>query len=245
MSTRKIKKTPVEAITLMKYLAGCPDYCSRRERAEANRRAQLLELKERAAPVIQDLRENGYNVDSIDELRRAGISYRSAVPILIRWLPNIAHPGVKESIVRALSVPWAKGVASKALLEEFRSLPTEQEYFCLKWAIGNALSVVATDAVFDELVELVRDKRHGRAREMLAVALGNMKNPAAVDVLIELLGDEEVAGHAIMALGKLKAEKARPYIERFLDHPKAWVRREAKKALAKLDKAQARRSGGK
>jgi len=46
-------------------------------------------------------------------------------------------------------------------------------------------------------------------------------------------------------LGKLKAEKARPYIERFLDHPKAWVRREAKKALAKLDKAQARRSGGK
>ena len=73
---------------------------------------------------------------------------------------------------------------------------------------------------------------------MVAVALGNMKDPRAVDVLIELLEDEEVAGHALLALGKLKSSKAKPYIEPFLGHPKAWVRKEAKRALAKIDKAK-------
>jgi len=195
--------------------------------------------------VTEALRRLGMDVTSVFDLLLWGDPYPRAVPVLLDYLPRVQNKGIKEGIVRALTVKEARGKADKALVSEFRSLPAEQQYFSLKWAIGNALSVVATDAVFDELVELVRDKRHGRAREMLAVALGNMKNPAVVDVLIELLGDEEVAGHAIMALGKLKAEKARPFIERFLEHPKAWVRREAKKALAKLDKAQARRSGGK
>lgn len=49
-----------------------------------------------------------------------------------------------------------------------------------------------------------------------------------------LLDDEEVAAYAVMVLGKLKAPEARAGIEGFLDHPEAWVRKEAKKALAKL-----------
>jgi len=73
---------------------------------------------------------------------------------------------------------------------------------------------------------------------MLALSLGNMKNQRAEDVLIDLLDDDEVAGHAIIALGKLKSKKAYPAIKRFLIHPKSWVRNEAKKALAKIDKAE-------
>jgi HEAT repeat protein len=64
-----------------------------------------------------------------------------------------------------------------------------------------------------------------------------MKDPRAVDVLIDLLDDDDVAGHAVVGLGKLRASKARQRVEEFLAHPKAWVRREAKRALAKIDKA--------
>jgi len=71
---------------------------------------------------------------------------------------------------------------------------------------------------------------------MLVIALGKMKNPHAVDLLIELLGDDEVVGHALAALGKRRDQKARPCIERLLNHPKAWVRGEAKKAIAKLNR---------
>jgi len=34
----------------------------------------------------------------------------------------------------------------------------------------------------------------------------------------------------------LKAKQARSDVEKFLTHPKAWVRREAKKALKKIDR---------
>jgi HEAT repeat protein len=56
-------------------------------------------------------------------------------------------------------------------------------------------------------------------------------------VLIDLLDDDEVVGHAIIALGKLKSKKAYPAIERFATHPKAWIRKEAKKALARIEKS--------
>jgi HEAT repeat protein len=95
---------------------------------------------------------------------------------------------------------------------------------------------VADASVFDDLVELVRDKRHGQAREMLAPALANTKHPRAVEVLIELLDDEEIAGHAVYALRLLAPPEARSAIERFVNHPKTWVRNQAKRALAKIEK---------
>ena len=134
---------------------------------------------------------------------------------------------------------WAKPIAARPLIREFLKAPDSEE-FGLKWAIGNALSVVADDSVFDDIVALVKDKRHGRAREMLAVALANMKNPKAVDVLIELLDDEEIAGHALSALRKLAPPEAREAIEPFVNHPKTWVRNEAKRALKKIDNKPAR-----
>ena len=69
---------------------------------------------------------------------------------------------------------------------------------------------------------------------MLALALGNMHNPRAVDVLTDLLDDEEVVGYAVMALGKLRASAARERLETLTKHPNKWVRREAQKALSRL-----------
>lgn len=56
-------------------------------------------------------------------------------------------------------------------------------------------------------------------------------------MLVELLDDDEVVCHAVVALGKLDAQAAKPAIERLLDHPKPWVRKEAEHALAKIQKA--------
>lgn len=191
-----------------------------------------------AAPVIADLSEAGFNIERIDDLYHQKLDYKSAIPILLKWLPRIENLAVKETIVRALSVPWAKPLAAPALITEFHKIPNEFKFnIGIKWAIGSALEVVADDQVFTEIVDLVNDRRHGPAREMLAVSLGNMKDPRAQDVLIGLLSDEEVAGHAIMALGKLRSKKARQAIEPFVTHPKTWVRNEAKKALVRIDKA--------
>lgn len=218
-------------------------------RAEAPILAELVQLGfqlERVSDLYSKLRSDVFDTDEkvlqverVSDLYRKPIDYRAAIPVLLKWLPQASNLDVKETLVRALTVKWAKPVAARPLIEEFRKAP-ETEESGLKWAIGNALSVVADASVLDDIVELVRDKRHGRAREMLAVALSNMKDPQAVDVLIGLLDDEEVAGHALVALRKLAPPEARSAIERFVDHPKTWVRNEARRALAKVDKKLAR-----
>jgi HEAT repeat protein len=234
MSNPKPPKKSVTASELMAQLQQDPQYQVRMQQTEAQRQESIQRHRLAAEPVVQDLRNAGFDVENIDELRRSGIDYEAAIPLLLKWLPLIAESAVKDSIVRALSVPWARQAAARPLIGQFHAAPDTAAD--LKWTIGNALAVVADDDVFNEIAELARDKRNGKSREMLAVALGNMRNPAAVDVLIKLLEDDEVAGHALMGLAKLKAHRARPYIERFLKHPKAWVRKEASKALAKLNK---------
>jgi hypothetical protein len=201
------------------------------------KRQRLIAINsEASAPVLADLAEAGFNLEWISDLYSQKLNYKGVIPILLEWLPRIENLDVKEDIVRALSVPWAKSVAAPLLVSEFNKLEDESNTG-IKWAIANALSVVADDRVFTEIVSIVNDRRHGKAREMLAISLGNMKDPRAQDVLIGLLGDEVVVGHAIMALGKLKSKKARQEIESFTTHSKSWVRMEAKKALAKIDKA--------
>ena len=118
------------------------------------------------------------------------------------------------------------------MLEEFHKAATREA--SIGWVIGNALEVLADDSVFDEVAKIATDKRHGRSREMVVAALGNMKNPRAKDILIALLDDDEVAGYAVMGLGRQKAKEAKERIEPFLRHPQEWVRNEAKKALRRI-----------
>jgi len=186
--------------------------------------------------LLSDLAAAGYEVGSVSELRTSGTRYRAAVPVLLKWLPLAASLAEKEEIVRALSVPWARTAALAPLIEEFRALPApaEPREELFRWAVGNGIEVLWDDGRFDELVDLARDQRFGKAREMVVLGMGRSKRPEAGDVLIALLDDPVVSGHAVKALGKLKVSRARPGLERMTSDRRAWVRREAEKALSKL-----------
>lgn len=69
---------------------------------------------------------------------------------------------------------------------------------------------------------------------MLVLGLARSNDTRVVPMLTGLLGDEDVVAHAVIALGKLRPPGVRPAIERLLGHPQLLVRREAKKALARL-----------
>ena len=211
-----------------------PVHIARVQEMERQRKMAIEENLRELAPLYKELADAGYKVNSLSELVTL-FPCKEVIPILLKWLPTLQRRDTKESVVRALSVPWAKPIAAKPLIAEFLKAP-ESEMLGLKWAIGNALEVLADDSFFEDIRELVLDRRHGRSREMLVLALGKMKNPKAADLLIDLLGDDEVAVNAIMALRKLNAKKALPFIERFANHPKAWIRQEAKKAIIKLQK---------
>jgi HEAT repeat protein len=186
--------------------------------------------------ILADLTAVGYPTRSLADLRHSGLRYREAVPVLLRWLVQVNDPKVKEEIVRALSVPWAGPTATRPLIEQFRLVDDaiDPNGMGLRWAIGNALDVLFDDSNFDALSQLAADRRFGPARQMIVLGLGKSKRPEAVHTLLDLVDDPDVDGHAVKALGKLKAPAARAALEGKLDDRRAWVRSEARKALAKL-----------
>jgi hypothetical protein len=168
--------------------------------------------------------------------------YERAAPILIKWLPRVRTPGLKELIARSLAgEPTAVGGA-EALVREFRGAPPSE--WSLKWAIGNTLSSIADADLANDLIGLLQDRSHGLGRQMLCEALRKTGDPRAPAVLIDLIGDPDVAGHAIAALRNYGPKsslphlrRARPALEHVVDDASAtdFARRMAKKALERLD----------
>jgi hypothetical protein len=171
--------------------------------------------------------------------------YARAAPILIRWLPLVRTPAVKEAIARSLTgEPEANGPAARALVDEFRRAPGTAEWDAAKWAYGNALSTLADVSVADDLIELLQDRRQGRARQMLCQAIRRTKDPRAADVLIQLIRDPDIGGHAIWALRSYGPKSSIPHLQRarspleeVLADPTVtdFAKRMAKKSLERID----------
>lgn len=191
--------------------------------------------------LVRELADVGVPVLDIWDLVNARTAqYPVAIPILLDWLEHLDArvPGperdrLREGLIRALTVKAARPAAAPVMIDQFKRAiaagrPGEA------WAIGNALSVVADDSLFDELAALASDPNNGTARQMIVHGLSGSRHPLAIRLLVDLLADDDVAAHAAIALGKLKAATARPALEALLDHPRPLVRREAKKALAKI-----------
>ncbi len=233
------KRRRVTAEELIQELQQDSEYqghvADRRRFLEARRGRDIAERRAAAEPLVRELQQRGYPIAGVGDLVSGRVDYRAAIPVLLQWLPAVQDVRVREDLVRALTIPAARGVAGPALIQEFRR---ESSSDSLRWAVGNALAEVADARVFNELAELAEDRRYGRAREMLALALARAGRPAAVDVLRRLLHDPDVAGHAVVALGRLGAAEAREDLEACLQDRRGWVRREARKALARIDRAR-------
>jgi hypothetical protein len=245
------RRKPVTAEELISELDANPDFRRRRAAAERERAAAAAEFSRCAEPVKAALRAAGLPDAGFGTFVSArGAKYfgepefdhQRAVPILLEWLPRIDDLRVKEAVVRHLSTKYAKPVAAQPLVEEFRRTPTDQE--ALKWAIGNALDVVADNSVVPELLELAREQQHGSGRQMIVRRLGRApKQPEIVETLAGLLEDEDVALHAMSALRQqLGPAAARPHIARLQDHSSELIRTQARRELKKLDRVLAKKS---
>jgi HEAT repeat protein len=227
---------PISASELMAQLNQDPEFVRRREQRDEQLKALEQRLTEAEWPLVTALNDAGVQVKSVWDLVNTKRAYPLAIPVLITHLRYPYPWRIREGIARALTTKIAGNDAYTALVRAFKQLPESQDNNQneFKWALGNAISIVADKNNFDEIVDLVRDKRHGAARDMLVLRLPRLDPHKAVAVLIELLADDEVAGHAVTALPKLKAYEARKAIERLLNHGQPWVRKEAAKALAAL-----------
>jgi HEAT repeat protein len=201
--------------------------------ADRHRSAQIAAYVRAELPIVNELKAAGIDVEHVQDLCCPGRGNEQAVSILTKWLNQCDHISMKHTIARALGMPWAKGSAAPALICEFSRLPPEIQP--AKWTIGNALASTADDTVVDELIELALDRSHGTSRQMLMLALAKTKDERVIDPLVRLLNDGQVAGHAVIALGKLKAKTTLDAIRPFLNHGETWIRKEAEKAIRSME----------
>jgi HEAT repeat protein len=192
------------------------------------------QVRAAALPLLRELATLDIAVSDISELYNQRLNYKRAVPLLLEWLPRITNRDVRQQIVSALGTKWGKPVAADALIAEFENADSTG---LDRWRVGSSLAAVVDDAHFEPVARLVRERRFGRARQEVVSRLGTLSDPRVLDLLIELLADDEVAGHAIIGLQRLKRPEAADAVRPFLSHPTSWVRTEARRALAKFESA--------
>ena len=207
-----------------------------------NSRAEFEAIRERlialnqecAAPINQELEKLGFPV--VSSLKNSKIKYKAAIPVLIKWMNKAVTPDVKNTIIGALAVPWAKPLAAQPLLEALSKSGPGESFEGLRWQICYALEENADDSIADELLAIAAHQEYGTDRSMVVSALGRLRDPRAASTAIALLADPNVTYPALVALRKLAPVDATSALEPLLTHKEADIRKEAKKALQAIAK---------
>jgi len=183
--------------------------------------------------LLQEVRDKGVEINSINDLMYINMKHRDLVPILLKHLQEVDDEDDKEFLARCLGIKGFTEV-SEPLIQEF--CRSNNRFF--KWAIGNTLSIVRDKDSLPKLLKIVQEKEHGTSRQMIVLGLGYYKEDEVKKVLVKLLDDDDVAGHAVSALRRIGDPKMAKYIEPFTTHKMTWIRNEAKKAMQKFEKAK-------
>ena len=153
--------------------------------------------------LTDELAEVGIKISNIYDLVNTKSKYPKAIPILIKHLQFNYSDKIKEGIVRALTVPEAKGLAVSLLIKEYLQLSKDKEN--LKWVIGNAVNVTITKNEVADIFPIVLNKTNGISRQMFVAALGKIKSDIVKDVLLKLINDDDrvIRDEAKKALKKI------------------------------------------
>ena len=163
----------------------------------------------------------------------------------IRDLPNSVH-GVEQILARINELPsirdrfrdeylvigpdgpiiwanheqlvWSLGESIRQILRRHRMLRKDQD-------LWKAVEGVAADVAV------------GKGREPFVMLLGQYGGRSRAPLLLRLLDDPQIVGHALYALRRLGVSDAREKARALLSHRRAWIRSEAKKYLKKIEAA--------
>ena len=173
----------------------------------------------------------GFEVSNYDSLKAIKRKIKLLIPLILEYIYLFEKSGYIAATIRLVSV---KGFdeATRELLNMYY----DKKFIGNKWTIGDTLYAIQDKRFEDEYIEIVRNKDNGDSRQMIVILLGRLRCEKAIPILIDLLNDDDVDGHAIMALGYFKGKvELLQNIEPFLNHEKIWIRKQAEKAIKKIN----------
>lgn len=190
---------------------------------------------------------------------------RQLIPVLTRLLRDVASLAVKSDLVNiAARIP---GMPAGPFIDELRRLAPEIEAAdpeqttaglsaeavsrlliemkskgfnarTLGWKLGQAIRLTSTSSDFEDVKQLLADRRLGRARQMLPYVFTKERSDystEAADYLMRFIDDQEITLQIVDALATLKAVNAVPMIRKCEDSSDPAVRRMARKAIKKIE----------
>lgn len=169
----------------MAELQADPEYVTERQGREAELESKTAAWRLAEAPLVEELRIAGFDVESAWDLVSTATPYPAALPILLKHLGRPYPDRVREGIARALAVRDAK-FGWERLIRLYRDEPTASE---AKDGLAVALAAVADDDLVEDIISLARDLAHGESRILLLRGLARSRVPQARAALEELSGD--------------------------------------------------------
>lgn len=158
------------ASELMNRLNSDPEWVRRQQERESARKAMESQLTAEEAPILADLANAGYSVNSVWDFVNTKLSYPTAIPVLCKHLKLPYHPKIREGIARALTVKEARGIAGYEVLDELKRRANESPDEA-RWMLANALTVIADASMIDDIKRLLEDSRYTPERGVLRRAL--------------------------------------------------------------------------
>lgn len=184
----------------MAILNADPEWVAARRAEEEELQARIAESLRIEAPLRADLAAVGVNVESVWDLVNTSTPYPKALPILLDHLQRDYPPGIADGIARALAVPPAR-FAWNVIVDLYRKAPENRA----KGGLAAALAAMVDDALWPELLELIRDRSNGESRILLLTAVEYWDDDRADPVLAEFEDDPDL--HIVVE--QLRRDRAR------------------------------------
>lgn len=122
-------------------------------------------------PIVKSLAKSGVHVNSVWDLVNRPTTDSRSFAVLAEHLTIGYQPRTREGIARALSVPEARGTdAARTILTELQRRASEGPNDA-RWALANALTVVADPSMRDAIRHLLADQRYADCHLILRAAL--------------------------------------------------------------------------
>lgn len=106
----------------------------------------------------------------------------------------------------------------------------------IKSLIAENLRAIHSPKFIDDYLRILSMKELSDSRNPIIVLVGDLKVEQAIPMLLSALDeDKNITTNVLEALGKYKKDELKIYFEKYLNHKNKYYRREAKKALQRLE----------
>lgn len=182
-------------------------------------------------PFLLELRELGYEFEIPDQVKGFLPKHKATIlPLATKYYQQVKYFNEKDYFMSFFHFKGFEEVIPMLLADFYSDIPQLTRDF-----IGDTLYQIRSKKYIGDYLEIITNVEYCHSRQMVVLLVGKLKVENAIPILIKLLEDDDVKGHAIAALGEYKKEEFRKHFERFQDNKNSFIRREALKALKKLE----------